>query len=35
MAYGDGVSMVLNFFKIAWKSMEMAWNFLLAQVYEP
>ena len=23
------------FFKMAWKSMEMAWNFILAQVYEP
>ena len=23
------------FYKIAWKSMEMAWNFKLAQVYEP
>ena len=28
-------SMVLDFFKMAWKSMEMAWNFILAQVYEP
>ena len=27
--------MVLDFFKMAWKSMEMAWNFVLAQVYEP
>ena len=23
------------FLKMAWKSMEMAWNFILAQVYEP